>query len=192
MGTRSTLMVCFLMLTAFPAAAEIDWNDNPADWDAIKAEKGEVSIGEIDFDEDPDYGVTGFSGPLTSAGAGPVSPGVVLDNVVMDTVAGRDYPTNLLAVGPSAGFGNPSNAVVANYFLDSFQIRFRGFMRGHMVMLNFLSLGGPPDPKVDVSFYDWNDQLIGTVGSLDAPATGHPVLRRPAIRCSSGHPHPTA
>ena len=103
---------CLVFVLAMPAAAQIDWNDNPADWDAIKAEKGKVSKGAIDFDDDvwPEL-VDGFHGPLTSAGDPtlPVSPGVVLDNVIFDTV-GYESTTNLVGVAPDAGFGAPGRA----------------------------------------------------------------------------------
>lgn len=150
------------------ARAGVEYNDNPADWDDIA-----TRVGEIDFDDDPDYGATGFSGPLTSAGAGPVSPGVVLDNVIIDTVAGRDYPINLAAFGPSFGWGNPSNGIVANYYADSLEISFTD-PSPSAVMLNLLSVGG--SSKVDVSFYDEQDVLIETVTDLGAPPAGHPVL----------------
>ena len=139
MKTRPTLTVCLLMLTALPAAAQIEWRDDPAEWDVIKQEQGKVSKGLIDFDDDPDYGVVGFTGPLTSAGAGPVSPGVVLDNVIIDSVVYN----HLDAVGPSAGFGNPSNAILAGYFVDSLEITLTE-PNHTMVMLNLLSLVALP------------------------------------------------
>lgn len=172
MVTRSTLMVCLLTLTALPAAAQIEWSDDPAEWDVIKEEQGKVSKGLIDFDDDPDYGVVAFAGPLTSEGVWPVSPGIVLDNVIIDTVAGAD-PTNLRAFGPSRGWGNPSNAILAGVFADALQIELTE-PNHSMVMLNLLSLMG--SYTVDVSFYDKQDRLIGTVDNIPAPAAGNPVL----------------
>ena len=173
MKTRTVLSVCLFTLTVLPAAGQIDWSDDPAEWPQIKEEKGKVSKGLIDFDDDPDYGIIGFEGPLTSEGTGPVSPGIVLDNVVIDTVVDPRGRENLVGVGPSLGFGNPSNAILANRFSDSFQIELTE-PNHTMVMLNVLSLVG--SYTVDVSFYDKQDRLIGTVPGLPAPAEGNSVL----------------
>ena len=173
MKTRTVLSVCLFTLTVLPAAGQIDWSDDPAEWSQIKEEQGKVSKGLIDFDDDPDYGLVGFPGPLTSAGAPPVSPGIVLDNVIMDSVTGRGYSTNLIALGPDAGFGNPSNSILAGYFVDKFQIELTE-PNHTMVMLNLISLVG--SYSVDVSFYDMQDRLIGTVPGVSAPLEGHSVL----------------
>ena len=172
MRTGCVLTACLFAATALPAVAQINWNDNPADWPEIKQAQGKVSKGLIDFDDDPDYGIVGFSGPLTSAGAGPVSPGVVLDNVVIDTVV-KNYNTNLAALGPSGGFGNPSNAILANYFVDSLEISFTE-PNYTMVMLDLLVAGGRGSAVI-VRFYDKNDILIGK-DLINAPREGHPVL----------------
>lgn len=173
MKTKSVLSVCIFMLTALPSGGQINWNDNPAEWPEIKEAQGKISKGDIDFDDDPDYGVSGFSGPLTSRGGGPVSPGVVLDNVEICTVNCRGYHVQLAALGPSAGFGNPSNAIISNYFVDAFVIT-QAEPNLTMVMLNLLTLLG--GPTVDVSFFDQNDILIGKVSDVAAPPDGNKVL----------------
>ncbi len=173
MAKRLAAATWLVAAMALPAAGQINWSDDPAEWPQIKEEKGKVSKGLIDFDDDPDYGIIGFEGPLTSEGAGPVAPGVVLDNVVIDTVVDPRGRNNLVGVGPFAGFGNPSNAILANSFTDSFQIELTE-PNHTMVMLNVLSLLG--SYTVDVSFYDKTDRLIGTVPGLPAPAEGNSVL----------------
>ncbi len=172
---RNKLGVCGCLVIALGVSAAradsgIDWSDNPSDWPQIKEAQGKVSKGDIDFDDDPDYGVQSFSGPLTSKGAGPVSPGVVLDNVVIDTV--QPYISNLNAFGTGT-WRNPSNAVNANYFSDSLEITLTE-PNHTMVMLNHW--GFPGDLFVDVSFYDKNDTLIDIVRGIPSPEEGHAVL----------------
>jgi len=84
-----------------------------------------------DFGLLPDFGILGFDGPLTSAGGGPIPPGFLPDNITIDSQldgpgGGSRGPggTGLAAVGPSAGFGNSSNAVVTNFFVDAYGIDF--------------------------------------------------------------------
>ncbi len=82
-----------------------------------------------DFGQLPDFGIIGFDGPLNSAGSGPVPAGFLPDKIAMDSAI--DGPgggsrgaggTGLVGVGPSAGFGNPSNFVGANFFTDAFSM----------------------------------------------------------------------
>jgi len=84
-----------------------------------------------DFGTLGDFGIIGFDGPLTSAGSGPVPAGFLPDNITIDSQL--DGPGGgsrgaggggLVGIGPSAGFGNPSNAVGANFFVDALGIDF--------------------------------------------------------------------
>ena len=84
-----------------------------------------------DFGVFPDFGIQGFDGPLTSAGGGPIPPGFLPDNITIDSQLdgpGGDSRgpggNGLVAIGPSAGFGNPYNAVAANFFNDAYGIDF--------------------------------------------------------------------
>ncbi len=95
---------------------------DPGGWSAAVA--GLQTAGTYDFDLDADYGIAGFAGPLTSAGAGPVSAGILPDFMQISTDPTTDPTNNLVAVGPSGGFGNPSNSVLANTFADALQIDF--------------------------------------------------------------------
>jgi len=61
--------------------------------------------------------ITGFTGPLSSAGAGPYAPGEVLPGITIHTVTYTAGNTNLVTI--PAGFnGNPSCMVAGNYFVD--------------------------------------------------------------------------
>lgn len=92
-------------------------------WDDALAGAGKTPDNAWNFDDLPDFGIEGFDGPLGGAGAGPVPAGFLADKVSMDAVGGAGNPT-LVAVGPSAGFGNSSNVILANFFTDTFQIDF--------------------------------------------------------------------
>ena len=112
------LVVLFLSGGAQAAITLFDIDADPAAWAAAIA--GMTPTTSYDFNADADYGIVGFDGPLTSAGAGPVSAGILADGVVMDRVNLGGADPGLVATGPSAGFGNTSNAVLANYFVDAF------------------------------------------------------------------------
>jgi hypothetical protein len=84
-----------------------------------------------DFGSLADFGIIGFDGPLTSVGSGPVPPGFMPDGISIDSQLdgpGGDSRgaggQGLVGIGPSAGFGNPSNAVGANFFVDALGIDF--------------------------------------------------------------------
>ena len=84
-----------------------------------------------DFGSLADFGIIGFDGPLTSVGSGPVPPGFMPDFITIDSQLdgpGGDSRgaggTGLVGIGPSAGFGNPSNQVAANFFADALGIDF--------------------------------------------------------------------
>jgi len=115
-----------LLVSAFSASATkanilfYDIDANPAAWTAAVAGLT-VSTG-YNFNNDLDYGIVGFNSPLTSAGGGPVSPGILPVDISMDRINRGGETPELVAVGPGAGFGNPSNAILANFFVDSFNV----------------------------------------------------------------------
>ena len=132
---RKRMAFLAVLISAFACSATkadillFDIDANPGAWDDAIA--GCIPVNHYDFDQDPDYGIAGFDGPLTSAGGGPVSPGILPGKTSM--VEEQDGPggpprgpggTGLVAVGPSAGFGNASNSVLANFFVDAFRIDF--------------------------------------------------------------------
>ncbi len=135
---------------AAPASAQL-WNidNDPAGWAAAKA--GLILEGTTNFSADPNYPLIGIKGPVTSAGNGPVSPGTVYTTHSFDTVNGANYFYNIATLGPQYGFGNPSNALLANYFVDTFRADFAGVAA---VEFNALAvLGGA---SVNITVYDSN------------------------------------
>lgn len=167
------ITICLTVVLGLNAAATyadslVQFYDVPSpEWDAALQDAGKVGKGTTDFGTDPDYGLTGFDGPLTSTGAGPVSTGVVLENLLIDAQGPSDS-TSLVAVGPSAGFGNPSNAILANYFTDSLDIWINEPTKTAMSINLLTMLGGP---TVELAVYDTNDNLLD-VATVLAPPTG--------------------
>lgn len=135
---------------AAPASAQLFNIDNdPNGWAAAKA--GLILEGCSDFTKDPNWPLVGIKGPVTSAGNGPVSPGVVFPTHSFDTVNGANYFSNIATLGPQYGFGNPHNALLANYFVDTFKMNFGGVAA---VEFNALTvLGGS---SVNITVYDSN------------------------------------
>ena len=115
-----------LLVSAFSASATkanimfFDIDANPAAW--IAAVAGLTVSSGYNFNNDPDYGIVGFAGPLTSAGVPPVSPGILPVDISMDRINLGGGSPGLVAVGPLAGNGNPSNAILANFFDDAFNV----------------------------------------------------------------------
>ena len=117
------LVVVACVVSATVTKADIYFyniDTDPAGWAAAVA--GMTPTVAYDFDLDPDYSIISFPGPLTSAGAGPVSAGILADGVVMDRDNLGGGPDGLASVGPGSGYGITSNAVLANYFVDAFMI----------------------------------------------------------------------
>jgi len=122
---KEMLVAAGALFVASAASADIllfDIDANESAWRDALRQNGKVAKGGWDFNRDADYGIIGFAGPVTSAGAGPVGAGTIdADNVSMNAPVGNPA-NNLVGVGPGAGFGNPSNFVGANYFTDSLVI----------------------------------------------------------------------
>ncbi|MEE8460263.1 MAG: hypothetical protein V3S08_10320, partial [Phycisphaerales bacterium] len=135
------------------ATADIQLFDIDADPGAwANAIAGLKQTNCYDFDLDADYAIAGFAGPLTSAGGGPVSPGILPDKITMNSPEG-DLGNEMVAVGPSAGFGNPSNAVLANLFVATFVISFDG----EKVAFEFNALTLLGAGTIDISVTDQNN-----------------------------------
>jgi len=116
------LVVAACVLPATVTEADIFFYDIDADPGAwATAVAGLTPTVAYDFTLDADYAITPFAGPLTSAGAGPVSAGILAAGVVMNSVNLVGDTSDLCGFGPSAKFG-PANAVVANWFGDAFII----------------------------------------------------------------------
>ena len=143
----TVLTICICVLATSIAKADLllfDIDADPLAW-ANAIAGGTPSIA-YDFDLDPDYGIQGFDGPLTSAGAGPVSAGNLAVGVTMDRINNGGGDPGLVGVGPLAGFGNASNAVLANFFVDAFAV---------------LSFGGP------IEAFEFNALTILGSGNVD-------------------------
>jgi len=119
----------------------IDVENDQAGWDGVTS--GLIKDKGWDFNELNDFGIIGFDGPLGSAGnadAG-IPAGFLPDNVSINAVPGNEQPT-LVGVGPSAGFGNNENAVLANFFAETFSIDFVGGLPKYAVEFKPLTLLG--------------------------------------------------
>jgi hypothetical protein len=161
---------CLVVVMALPAFAGVEFFDVPSnEWDAALANAGKVSKGTTDFSTDGGnaYPISGFAGPLTSAGGGPVSPGVVLDNMAMFGLNYVGLGTDVVTLGPQYGFGNVDNVVLANYFVDSFQIDIDDPLKTAMSMTVYNTTNGGSD----VSVFDANGALLGVAAGV--PANGN-------------------
>jgi hypothetical protein len=127
-----------------------------------------------------DWGLTGFDGPVdVNTENGTIHPGDIPYNLAFDSnlnpwgipgPAGRGVGGNgLVGVGPSGGFGNPSNALLANYFVDSFDI-FVTEGACKAMAFNALSLLGTN--AVDITVFGPGEAVLGSTGG-PAPAGGH-------------------
>ncbi len=137
---------------AAPASAQL-WNidNDPNGWANAKA--GLILEGCTDFTKDANYPLIGLVGPITSAGNGPISPGTVYTTHSFNTVNAANYFYSIASLGPHYGFGNPSNAILANYFVDTFRADFSG-AGVQAVEFNALTVAG--GSSVNITVYDSN------------------------------------
>ncbi|MCL4743183.1 MAG: hypothetical protein KJZ54_13375 [Phycisphaerales bacterium] len=155
---------------AAPASAQwtvFDIDANPGAWAAAKA--GLILEGCSDFTKDANYPLIGIKGPVTSAGNGPVSPGTVYPTHSFDSVNGANYFYNIATLGPQYGFGNASNALLANYFTDTFRMNFAG---AAAVEFNALTLLGGTSVNITVNGNSLGSVAVGTgrnIGIIGAP-----------------------
>ena len=161
---------CMVVVVSLPASAGVEFFEVPSpEWDAALESAGKVSKGDTDFGREPDYPLSSFPGPLTSAGRGPVSPGIVLDNM---TIFGPLYVgrgTDLTAVGPQYGFGNSANAIVANYVVDSLQIDIDDPDKTAVSIQVAALVGGV---GADVTVFDANGVQLGGENVLNNDSIG--------------------
>ena len=172
---KEMLVAAGALFLAGTASADIllfDIDRDPDAWANALRDAGKVAKGGWNFDLDADYGVVGFDGPIGSAGGGPVGPGTIdAQNVSFDSELdgpggdGRGVGGNgLVGVGPSAGFGNPSNAVLANFFVDAYGLSLSEEKTA--VEFNAISLLGSNTVDIYV-----NGALLSAGNA--APAAGH-------------------
>lgn len=165
------IAVCAMGATAAQAGIYFyDIDSDPAAWAAAVA--GMTPSTAYNFGLDADYGLPcGFVGPLTSAGGGFVSAGILVPGLVMDRVNMGGLDPALVTVGPSAGFGNTSNAVAADFFVDAFIISsFPGAPAAFQFSTVTFSGGSSPDITVNESFTVTGHPL-GNMGILVTDGT---------------------
>jgi hypothetical protein len=129
-----------------------------------------------------DFGIEVIDGPLTFEGSasGSVPFGFLPDNVALDSnlapfgeggANGRGVGGGgLLGVGPSAGFGNPSNAIVSNFADDSFDLL---VTRPYKSAMSFHALSLSGSDTLDLTVYDVRGRVLERFTGLDAPSHGH-------------------
>ncbi len=189
-GTICGLVVASGVLTG-PVAANIllfDLEDPQQSADFFAAVETLTVLASFDFDSLPDLGLQGIHGPLTSAGSGPIPPGLIPEGIALDSNLepwGEGGPSTrgpggngLAGVGPSAPFDNPSNAMVANFYVDSFDIIFTpgdfGTSTDGVTALVFTGVSIIGSANMDIVVYDSaGDQGIGWFPAVDAPHAGH-------------------
>lgn len=134
----------------------------------------ECNFASQDFSIDQDYGIEGFDGPLNSdenysSGVGPIVPGI--NFVPIEPGIGpRVGPgsNGMVSVGPSAGFGNTNNVVLANFFVDEFNIYFDPAVTTAGMEVSTLLGSG----IVSLVLYDAGGGIIDVVTGFDAFPSG--------------------
>jgi hypothetical protein len=176
---KAALAGLVLSVSGFADAGIIifDIDASPNAW--LTAVTGFSSSTAYDFSLDSDYGITGFDGPLTSAGSSLVSAGILGDNITMSVTNNGVSTLSLVGVGASAGFGNTANSVLANLFVDSFNILFGNATEAFE--FNTLTLQG--SGLVDINVTDngggstlFSNLNVGTGHNFGILATGGSLI----------------
>ena len=156
---------------------DLDGGDQAA-FDAAVA--GLMYHGSTTFDAAPDWGIAGMDAPVdTNTNNGFITPGMIQAGlVIQNNINPWGFPdanngggiNTLVAVGASGGFGNPSNSLLANYFVDAFDIidDYAGVVA---IEIDALTLLG--SDVVDLSLYDDGGNQTNQWMGLSAPAAGH-------------------
>ena len=100
------------------------------DFDAAVAGYGYQYADETYFENGSGWGVNGFDAPVYWDTVNGFTDGLIPQNLAFDAnltpwgAGGQNSrgPNGMVVVGPEAGYGNPSNALLANYFVDCFDI----------------------------------------------------------------------
>ncbi|MHC4414456.1 MAG: hypothetical protein ACYS0G_04150 [Planctomycetota bacterium] len=160
----------FAMATA--AQGQVQFFQDPVLFQSALGAAGKVSKGRWDLQNNAGpSAILGFTSPLNNLNPGPYDPGFMLDNLTFQSNlnpfgAGGPNPRGVndmvLVNGP--GFGLNNNAVLANYFVDSFDI-ISGPPAGDnhtAIGMDVISLlpGGAP---IAVTVYDKNENQVGQI-----------------------------
>lgn len=117
----------------------------------------------------PDWGITSVDGPVDTATSNAIfSPGDVPYNLAFDSnlypwgipgPAGRGVGgAGLVGVGPSEPYGNPANALLPFYWVDSFDIFATG---GNVRAMAFNALTLIGGNAVDITVFGPGEQVLG-------------------------------
>jgi hypothetical protein len=179
MKYRLTVSAAALFVAGTSAQAAVMFYDldggGQAQFDADLAAYGYVMQSQTNWGVLADFGITGMDGPVdTNTNNGIFAPGDIPYDLMFasnltpwGTGGLNNEPVNgLVGVGPGAGFGNPSNALLANYFVDSFDIFDVG---GNVVAMEINALTLLGSNAVDLTLYDDNGANIGASGGSAAP-----------------------
>jgi hypothetical protein len=172
-----------VVLTA-TASGDILWFDIGADgWDPFLnavSGYGYIEASHADWSGLADFGITGIDGPVdTNTNNVLFNPGDIPYNLAFDSnlnpngipgPAGRGPGGNgLVGLGPSGGYGNPSNALLANYFVDSFDIF---ATEGQVKAMAIWALSVVGSNSVDLTAFGPGEVVLGSYGG-PAPTSGH-------------------
>jgi uncharacterized protein (TIGR03382 family) len=184
MKYRLTVSAAALFVAGTSAQAAVMFYDldggGQAQFDADLATYGYTMQSATAWGGLPDWSITGVDGPVnTTTNNAIFNPGDIPFDLEFDSNLnpyGTGGPngrgpggTGLVGVGPSGGFGNPSNALLANFFVDSFDIFDVG---GNVVAMEINALTLLGSNVVDLTLYDDNGANIGAFGG-SAPTSGH-------------------
>jgi len=141
-------------------------------WEEALAARGAIAKGSYDLTAQfGDPGVMGLEGPVGLDG----TDKAVNANIFPFGDGGRQgnkFGEGVVAVGPSAGFGNTETSVLANFFTDSFDFYFT--RQPEQVAAEFSAASVIGSDTVDITVYGLDDRtIIGQFSGLDAPADGH-------------------
>lgn len=166
MVMRSGFIVASLAGLAASSALAQDYYDKASFEN--DANVGHVQYGFEDFENnDKGFVVVGLNDPLTrGVGNGPFPGGLSAPITVQSNLSnGQPNKPNphgangLAAVELGAGFGESSDIVVANYFVDSYDII---LLDNFVTAVGFNTIDIFGGGKVEVGVYDLNNALLGT------------------------------
>jgi len=159
-----------------------DIEADPEGWVSALARGSYLSKWFLDFANLPDLGFEVMDGPISRDGneSGTIPVNFFPHNMAFDSNLspfgiggpnGRgDGGGGLLGLGPSAGFGNAVNALVASHAADGFDMIGLEIHKGAMSFeaASFLGNG-----TVDITVYGFHGRLLAQFHDIPAPEDGH-------------------
>jgi len=180
-------LTCALALACTVSARSdvllFDIEADPKGWEsALRSGNGYLPKYFINWDNLPDLGFEVMDGPISEAGneSGTIPPGFLPHNMAFDSNLspfglggpnGRgDGGGGLLGLGPSAGFGNTVNALVASHAEDGFDMI---GLEIHKGAISFEAASFLGDGTVDITVYGFHGRLLAQFHDIPAPEDGH-------------------